>query len=102
MIDYMLNPAYRGQHIQAGYWVDRTATTDEAGWKQSTQQFLADRQQLVDLLQHPETDVYSSVQAPNASSDKGYNLLRSIIVVAGHNTSHIGEFTILRGILQLW
>lgn len=102
MVDYMLNDTYSGQYIHSGYWVSYQATTDKAGWQQSIQGFLADRQRLVTVLENPQTDVFRPVRARHASGDKGKNLLRSIIVTAGHNGYHIGEFAILRGMLNLW
>ncbi len=98
ILDYIRNPQYQSMPFPDGYWPDRSAKTDEAGWQDTMTRFLADRQALVKLVQDPNTDVYS----PIPHGYNGHNILREILIVADHNAYHIGELGILRQMMGLW
>lgn len=98
ILDYIVNPDYQSHPFPSGYWQKRKATTDLAGWNATIEQFYADRQALVDIVNDPATDLYSPI--PHGYG--GHNILREIIIVADHNAYHIGEFAILRQIMRLW
>jgi hypothetical protein len=98
ILDYSINPDYQSQPFPKGYWQPRDATTDRDGWNHTIQQFLDDRQALVDLIQDPATDLYTPI--PHGYG--GHNILREIIVVADHNAYHIGELGVLRQTMGFW
>ncbi|MBZ0309587.1 MAG: DinB family protein [Anaerolineae bacterium] len=98
ILDYIRNPQYQSMSFPKDYWPDRSAKTDAAGWQDTVTRFLADRQALVDLVQNPDTDLYS----PIPHGYDGHNILREILIVADHNTYHIGELGILRQMMALW
>ena len=86
ILDYIRNPGYQAPEFPAGYWPDKKADTDLAGWQQTIDQFLVDRQALVDMINDPDTDLYE----PMPHGWDGHNVLREIIVVADHNAYHLG------------
>jgi len=98
ILDYIRNPQYQHMEWPAGYWQPPGTTTDEAGWKQTIQQFLADRAALVAIVQDPQTDLY----APIPHGYDGHTIMREILVVADHNAYHIGELGILRQVAGVW
>lgn len=98
ILDYIENPNYITPDFPSGYWVDKASETDTSGWQQSIEQFLADRQALVDIVNDSERDLYA--QIPHGQV--GHNILREINIVAQHNTYHIGELAILRQVMGLW
>jgi hypothetical protein len=49
------------------------------------------------LVEDPSTDLFSSL--PHA---EGYTVLREVLVLADHNAFHLGEFALMRGILDAW
>ena len=98
ILDYMRNPDYQILDFPAGYWPAKDTETDMVGWQHTIEQFLADRQAIVDIINDPETDLY----APIPHGWDGHNILREVLVVADHNAYHIGEFGILRQSLNLW
>ncbi len=98
ILDYIRNPEYEMLSFPDGYWPDKSTQTDLTGWQNTIDQFLADRQALVDIVKDPDTDLY----APIPHGWDGHNVLREILVVADHNAYHIGEFGILRHMLNLW
>jgi len=98
ILDYCVNSNYQHMEWPAAYWPARDATTDEAGWQHTIDQFLADRKALVELVSNPQTDLYS----PIPHGYDGHTILREIMVVADHNAYHVGEFGILRHVANCW
>ncbi|MBN1966301.1 MAG: DinB family protein [Anaerolineae bacterium] len=98
IIDYILDPDYAAPEFPAGLWLDREATTDTAGWQRTIDAFLADREELVELVQDPATDLY----APILHGWDGHNILRELLIVADHNAYHVGELGGVRQIMGLW
>ncbi len=98
ILDYIRNPNYVWQKWPESYWPAEDATTDLVGWDHSIEQFLADRQSLVEIVQDPATDLYA--QIPHGS--EGHNVLREIEVIGAHNAYHAGELGILRQVMGLW
>jgi hypothetical protein len=98
ILDYIRNPQYQHVSWPDDYWRDPSEDTDSAGWQATIHQFLADRETLVKMVQDPATDLY----APIPHGHPTHNILREILIVADHNAYHIGEFGILRQVMQLW
>ncbi len=98
ILDYIRNPQYQHMEWPGDYWLPRDAVTDAAGWQQTLDRFLADLNALVALVNDPRTDLYT----PIPHGYDGHTILREILIVAQHNSYHIGEFAILRQVAGLW
>ncbi|HQA66980.1 MAG TPA: DinB family protein [Aggregatilineales bacterium] len=98
ILDYIVNPQYEYLNWPDEYWPETGKQADRAAWQQTVEQFLHDRQTLVDLIEDPKTDLYA--QIPHG--EPGHNILREILVAADHNAYHIGEFAVLRQVMGLW
>jgi hypothetical protein len=98
ILDYCRNSNYRAIEWPRQYWPARDATTDAAGWQHTIDQFHADLDELVAIVKNPKIDLYESI--PHGYD--GHNILREILVVADHNAYHIGEFGILRQVVNNW
>ena len=89
------------QHVSPewpeGYWPPGDQVADRAMWAETLTRYRADHQALERIVEDPETDL--SRDLPHAS---GYSVLREFLVVSDHNAYHIGEFAILRQIMQTW
>lgn len=97
ILEFIRNPAYVSPTWPEGYWPSQKAQTDEAGWNRTIASFQADLQALQDLVTDPVTDLMKPL--PHGT---GQTLLREILLVADHNAYHIGEFAILRQVMQTW
>ncbi len=98
ILDYCRNPNYRNIEWPRDYWPAKDATTDAAGWQHTIDQFHTNLDELVAIVKDPKTDLYTPI--PHGSD--GHNILREILVVADHNAYHIGEFGILRQVVNNW
>ncbi|GAB4451309.1 MAG: DinB family protein [Anaerolineae bacterium] len=99
ILDYIVAEDYHWPNFPDDLWPDRDATTDLAGWQQTIAAFLADRQQLVDLVTDPAVNLFAPL--PNSGAHR-HNILREINIIASHNAYHTGELGVLRQTLGLW
>lgn len=97
-LDYIQNPEHVRPEFPVGFWPHPESKTDLAGWNKTVEQFHADRQALVDLIQDPATDLYA--QIPHGKP--GHSVLHEVLSIADHNAYHIGELGILRQSMELW
>lgn len=98
ILDYIENPNYQYLKWPEAYWPAPEADADEAAWRATIAAFEADRAALVAIAQDPARDLCA--QIPHGQP--GHTILREILVIAAHNSYHIGELASLRGTLGLW
>jgi DinB superfamily len=97
ILEYIRNPAYTSPPWPSGYWPASGAQADAAAWANSVEQFRADRQALAELVKDQQRDLLEPM--PNTP---GHTLLREVLLDAGHTRYHLGEFGILRQVMQTW
>jgi len=97
ILEFIRNPAHISPDWPEGYWPAKDEQAGETRWQQTIANFKADLQALQDIVTNPETDLYAPL--PHAT---GYTILREILVVADHNAYHIGEFAVLRQVMNNW
>jgi hypothetical protein len=73
------------------------APADEAAWKKSVASFEKDLQEMIRLVKNPKTDLYAKI----AHGD-GQTILREALVLADHNSYHLGQMVDLRRALGAW
>ncbi len=97
ILDFIRNPDYKELPWPEKYWPAPDALADKATWEETLAAIRSDRQELFALVNDPQVDLYQ--QIPHGT---GQTILREILLVADHNAYHIGEFAILRQIMQSW
>jgi hypothetical protein len=97
ILDYLNDANYEEMEWPKDYWPAPDATTDRSGWDASIAAFLADRAQLIAMVEDPETDLTATVP-----SNPDHTILREMFIVADHNAYHIGELGILRQVDDAW
>ena len=98
MLDYMVSTSYEEPAFPQGYWPAKSARATVAQWRQSLAQFDKDRQAMVALVRDPARDLFATV--PNSAGT--HTFFRCCLVIAGHNSYHIGELAIGRQVAGLW
>jgi hypothetical protein len=97
ILDFIRDPSYREPSWPDDYWPPAEEEADTAAWAQTLRAFREDLQALEALVHDPTTDLHATM--PHG---QGQTILREILVVADHNAYHIGEFAILRQVMQTW
>jgi hypothetical protein len=98
MLDYMVSASYEEPAFPQGYWPGKSARATLAQWRQSLAQFEKDRQAILGLVRDPGRDLFATV--PNSAGK--HTFFRCCLVIADHNSYHIGELAIGRQMAGLW
>ena len=97
ILDFMRNPGYQELRWPDDYWPAPDATTDAAGWARTIAAFEADFAAICAIADDQQTDLYARIPWGD-----GQTILRELLLVADHNSHHLGEFAILRQVMQTW
>ena len=97
ILEFTLNPEHVSPNWPEEYWPDRQATADAEAWQASLAAFRSDLKAIEGIVLDQEIDLTSEI--PHAP---GYTYLREVLLVADHNAYHIGEFCILRQVMDTW
>ncbi|MDX1614918.1 MAG: DinB family protein [Candidatus Promineifilaceae bacterium] len=97
ILQFVRDPEHDSPAWPDGYWPERSATTDTAGWDASLTAFRSDLEAMKEIVR--DRDVELTAELPHAP---GYTYLREVLLVADHNAYHVGEFAILRQVMGTW
>lgn len=97
ILDFCKNPNYKYIKWPDDYWPKQNATATKKQWGKTTQAIKQDLSEIIRLVQDPRNDLYKPFPW-----GEGQHLLRETILVAEHNSYHIGEFAILRQVEGMW
>jgi len=79
-----------------GYWPKTAAPPNAKAWDDSIAAVRADQEEMVRLIQ--DGDLFAKLPA----ATEGHTLLREALLLADHNSYHIGELVAVRRILGAW
>ena len=96
MLDYMTSTSYEEPAFPQGYWPARMARATPAQWRRSLEQFHTDLDAMISLVR--ARDLFAAV--PNSWGK--HTVFRCCLVIADHNSYHIGELAIGRQVAGLW
>ena len=97
ILDFSVNPDYKERNWPQDYWPDKETKAIKQDWDKTVNKFLEDQESLKQLIEDTTTDLYRKY--PHGS---GQTLFREIWVIVDHNAYHIGEFAIMRQVLNAW
>jgi hypothetical protein len=97
ILEFIRDPNHVSPAWPDEYWPPTEAKASPQEWQATLAGFRADHQALEAIVEDRETDLTGDL--PHAP---GYSVLREILVVSDHNAYHIGEFAILRQVMQTW
>lgn len=80
-----------------GYWPKTQAPPNAKAWSQSVRSFQADREAMRKLVADRSTDLFAAI--PHGD---GQTILREALLVASHNSYHLGEMLLVRRLLGAW
>lgn len=104
ILNYMIDPTWESPPWPDGYWpeggsggADSFGAPTEDAWRQSLDGIRADLHALLGLLDDPALDVTAAL--PHAPE---HTYLREFLLVADHNSYHLGQIVQLRKALGDW
>lgn len=97
ILEFSRDPKHKSPKWPEGYWPDGDAPPSAAAWDSSVAAFRRDLAEMVKLVKNSSNDLFTAI--PHG---EGQTLLREALLVADHNSYHIGEFILLRRLLGAW
>lgn len=97
ILDFILVDGYQEMKFPDDYWPQPAEKAGKQQWETTIQQFLADNDALQNMVMDPKCDLFALLPW-----GEPYTLFREIVVAGNHNSYHIGEFAILRQVMQTW
>lgn len=97
ILEFIINPHYKDKEWPKDYWPEKNIKATKKEWDKTVKSFLKDRNALKKLIEDPKVDLYKKF--PHGT---GQTLMREIWVVVDHNAYHLGEFAIMRQVLDAW
>lgn len=97
ILDFIRNPEYEAPNWPDDYWPELGEQADKKTWGETVTAIRTDLDELKMIVEDESNDL--TAELPHAS---GYTILREILVVSDHNAFHIGEFAILRQVMDTW
>ena len=78
-----------------GYWPDEGETGTEKLWSETVEKFQSDRKAFEDMVRDPATDLSANI--PHGT---GQTVLREALLLADHNSNHLGALIVMSRILR--
>ncbi|HEY1341332.1 MAG TPA: DinB family protein [Bryobacteraceae bacterium] len=97
ILQFCLSAEYASPKWPEGYWPASPAPEGERQWRDSVRSFRDDLGAFEALVRDPERDLYQ----PFPWGD-GQTLLREAMLIADHNSYHLGQFLFVRRMLGEW
>jgi hypothetical protein len=91
ILDFSRNRKHQSPKWPEGYWPDEEMPADAQAWDASVEAFKKDTRTFARLIQGEDQDLFK----PFAHGD-GQNLLREALVLAAHNSYHLGQLVFLK------
>lgn len=95
ILEFSRNPKHKSPKFPEGYWPKTEAPPDAKAWQASIRSFENDARKMEELMQDEQQDLFK----PLAHGD-GQTLLREALVVAAHNSYHLGQLMLLKKMLH--
>ena len=91
ILEFSRNPAHVSPEFPDGYWPKEDAPPGNTAWDISVAAFTRDLKTMVALIEDPN----SNLLVPFPYGD-GQNLFREALVLAKHNSYHLGQLAMLK------
>jgi DinB superfamily len=97
ILEFSRNPKYRVLKWPDAYWPKKPAPPDAAAWDKSVKSFREDLAAMKKLVNDSKTDLFA-----NIPWGEGQTILREAMLMADHNSHHLGQLIDVRRLLGIW
>jgi hypothetical protein len=94
ILEFSTNPNYEELPFPEGYWPEGDAPPDELAWQSSMESIRTDQKAMVELVRNTATDLFAKIPWGD-----GQTILREALLIADHNSYHLGQMVIVRTLL---
>jgi hypothetical protein len=97
ILRFSVDPNHASPEFPAGYWPEGDAPPDPSAWDRSVESFRSDLRSMKALIADPKTDLFAPI-----AHGQGQTILREALLVADHNSYHLGQMVTVRRLLGAW
>jgi hypothetical protein len=97
ILEFSRNPKHVSPGFPEGYWPKTPLPPNEEAWNNSMEAFRNDLQEMIRLVENPKTDLYAKIRHGDRKT-----VLREVLLLADHNSYHLGQLVDLRRALGTW
>ena len=97
ILEFSRDAKHKSPPWPEGYWPKTEAPPSAAAWNNSLRSFRADLKAMAKLVADKKTDLFA--QIPHGT---GQTILREALLIADHNSYHLGQMVLLRRLLGTW
>ena len=97
ILEFSRNAKHVSPDFPGGYWPKTPAPPDDAAWDNSMKEFLSDLASMVRLVKNPRSDLLRPIPHGDRQT-----ILREALLLADHNSYHLGQLVYLRRALGAW
>jgi DinB superfamily len=97
ILEFSRNASHVSPDFPDGYWPKTPGPPSDEAWQDSVAAFRRDLRDMIRLVENSRTDLYAKI----AHGD-GQTVLREALVLADHNSYHLGQLVDLRRALGSW
>jgi len=94
ILEFSRNVKHKSPKWPDEYWPKEDAPPNEHAWDKTVAALLKDRQAMQDLIADPKQDLFKAIEGGD-----GQTLLREALLVASHNSYHLGQLLFLKKML---
>ncbi|HZQ51888.1 MAG TPA: DinB family protein [Bryobacteraceae bacterium] len=91
ILEFSRNPKHESPKWPEGYWPKTEAPPDAKAWDASVRAFQKDARALEDLVSDAKQDLFRPFE-----HGEGQTLLREALLIANHNSYHLGQLVYLK------
>jgi len=97
ILEFSRNAKHVSPAWPEGYWPTKPAPPSAGAWSKSVRAFRSDLEEMCNLVADPTTDLFARI--PHGH---GQTILREVLLVADHNSYHVGQLVLVRKLLGAW
>jgi len=97
ILSFCLDPKHASPAWPSGYWPKTPNPPSDDAWKQSAEAFQKDNESMGKLVMDPKNDLLAPI-----AHGTGQTILRQVLLLADHNSYHLGQFVLVRRLLEDW
>jgi uncharacterized damage-inducible protein DinB len=95
ILEFSRNPKHQSPPWPEGYWPQTESAPDRQAWEASIAAFRQEAQAMEELISDTQQDLFLPIEGGT-----GQTLLREALVLAAHNSYHLGQIVLLKKALM--
>ncbi len=97
ILEFVKSSNYKEKKWPSDYWPDKSSIATKKDWDKTISLIQKDLQATIKLVGDKKINLYEKIPWGD-----GQTYLREFLLIIKHNSYHIGEFAILRQVLDIW